>query len=366
MAPHLAAARATTLYAPACDHLGWPRGHPADGSDDEKGLKADGALSQQAVAFLDACAEEPDGDRRLALARRAYAAAPTAKKARRAYALALATSKRWGLLADLLEKWDVASTFGDGGVASRAAACGLRFASRYGAAELAAPGDVALGAAQAAAKRAGDAFFAVGHFAEAAEAYGRGVAVAAHPTLSCDRAAALVAAGDFQGALASYDAAVEANPSCWRCRWARARCAGAVAVLFGVLIYAKAQNRSANVRRRKASPSTTTTTTSAASRPRARAPRPRARPRWRTSRSSGASTFSPPSRRYARPRRPPSPRSKSGGARRKRARGRVDGRRARPTLGRRPPGPSGRTTTSSEFRETPAPPRSAGPTGKRP
>ena len=239
MAPHLAAARATTLYAPACDHLGWPRGHPADGGDDDTGQKADGALSQQAAALLDACAEEPDGDRRLA--RRAYAAAPTAKKARRAYALALATSKRWGLLADLLEKWDVASTFGDGGVASRAAACGLRFASRYGAAELAAPADVALGAAQASAKRSGDAFFAVDHFAEAAEAYGRGVAVAAHPTLSCDRAAALVAAGDFQGALASYDAAVDANPSCWRCRWARARCAGAVAVLFGVLTYAKAQ-----------------------------------------------------------------------------------------------------------------------------
>ena len=107
MAPHLAAARATTLYAPACDHLGWPRGRPADGSDDETGLKADGALSQKAVALLDACAEEPDGDRRLALARRAYAATPRAKKARRAYALALATSKRWGLLADLLEKWDL-------------------------------------------------------------------------------------------------------------------------------------------------------------------------------------------------------------------------------------------------------------------
>ena len=242
MAPHAVAARTTALYAPCEDELNsWPRGRPADGSDDDYGLKADGALSQQAAALLDACAAEPDGDRRLTLARRAYAAAPTAQKARRAYALALATSKRWGLLADLLEKWDVASTFGDGTVESRAAACGLRFASRYGAAELTAPGDVALGAAQAAAKRAGDAFFAVGHFIEAAEAYGRGVAVAAHPTLSCDRAAALVAAGDFQGALASYDSAVDANPSCWRCRWARARCAGAVAVLFGVLIYAKAQ-----------------------------------------------------------------------------------------------------------------------------
>ena len=242
MAPHAQAARATALYAPCGDELNtWPRGRPADGSDDDYGLKADGALSQKAAELLDASDAEPDGDRRLAFARRAYAAAPTAKKARRAYALALATSKRWGLLADLLEKWDVASTFGDGSVESRAAACGLRFASRYGAAELAAPADVALGAAQASAKRSGDAFFAVGHFAEAAEAYGRGVAVAAHPTLSCDRAAALVAAGDFQGALASYDAAVDANPSCWRCRWARARCAGAVAVLFGVLIYAKAQ-----------------------------------------------------------------------------------------------------------------------------
>ena len=242
MAPHELAARGTALYAPCDDEKNsWPRGRPADGSDDAYGLKANGALPQKAAAFLEACDAEPDGDRRLALARRAYAAAPTAKKARRAYALALATSKRWGLLADLLEKWDVASTFGDSGVASRAAACGLRFASRYGAAELAAPADVALGAAQASAKRSGDAFFAVGHFAEAAEAYGRGVAVAAHPTLSCDRAAALVAAGDFQGALASYDAAVEANPSCWRCRWARARCAGAVAVLFGVLIYAEAQ-----------------------------------------------------------------------------------------------------------------------------
>ena len=242
MAPHLAAARATTLFTRCSDEIdSWPRGHPADGGDDETGLKADGALSQKAAELLDASDAEPDGDRRLAFARRAYAAAPTAKKARRAYALALATSKKWGLLAEILGTWDIETTFGDGGVASRAAACGLRFASRYGAAELAAPGDVALGAAQAAAKRAGDAFFAVGHFAEAAEAYGRGVAVAAHPTLSCDRAAALVAAGDFQGALASFDAAVDANPSCWRCRWARARCAGAVAVLFGVLIYAKAQ-----------------------------------------------------------------------------------------------------------------------------
>ena len=140
MAPHAAAARGTALYAPCEDQLNsWPRGRPADGSDADTGRKADGALSQQAAALLEACAEEPDGDLRLALARRAYAAAPTAKKARRAYALALATSKRWGLLADLLEKWDVASTFGDGTVESRAAACGLRFASRYGAAELAAP-----------------------------------------------------------------------------------------------------------------------------------------------------------------------------------------------------------------------------------
>ena len=45
------------------------------------------------------------------------------------------------------------------------------FAPVVTAAELAAPGDVALGAAQASAKRSGDAFFAVGHFAEAAEAY---------------------------------------------------------------------------------------------------------------------------------------------------------------------------------------------------
>ena len=237
MAPHAQAARGAALYAPCEDELNtWPRGRPADGSDDDYGLKADGALSQKAAELLDACDAEPDGDRRLAFARRAYAAAPTAKNARRAYALALATSKRWGLLADLLEKWDISTTFGD-------ATCGLRFASRYGAAELAAPADVALGAAQASAKRAGDAFFAVGHFAEAAEAYGRGVAVAAHPTLSCDRAAALVAAGDFRGALASYDAAVDANPSCGRCRWARARCAGAVAVLFGVLIYAQSDRR---------------------------------------------------------------------------------------------------------------------------
>ena len=118
MAPHAQAARGSTLFAPCEDELNnWPRGHPADGGDDETGLKADGALSQKAAELLEACAEEPDGDRRLALARRAYAAAPTAKKARRAYALALATSKRWGLLADLLEKWDVASTFGDSGVA---------------------------------------------------------------------------------------------------------------------------------------------------------------------------------------------------------------------------------------------------------
>ena len=41
------------------------------------------------------------------------------------------------------------------------------------AAELAAPADVARGAAQASAKRSGDAFFAVGHFAEAAEAFSR-------------------------------------------------------------------------------------------------------------------------------------------------------------------------------------------------
>ena len=103
MAPHAQAARATALYAPCGDELSnWPRGRPADGSDDDYGSKADGALSQKAAALLDACDAEPDGDRRLALARRAYAAAPTAKNARRAYALALATSKRWGLLADLL------------------------------------------------------------------------------------------------------------------------------------------------------------------------------------------------------------------------------------------------------------------------
>ena len=95
MAPHAQAARGSTLFAPCEDELNnWPRGHPADGSDDETGRKADGALSQKAAALLDACDAEPDGDRRLAFARRAYAAAPTAKNARRAYALALATSKR--------------------------------------------------------------------------------------------------------------------------------------------------------------------------------------------------------------------------------------------------------------------------------
>ena len=77
MAPHAQAARGAALYTPCGDELNnWPRGHPADGSDDDYGLKADGALSQKAAALLDACDAEPDGDRRLALARRAYAAAP--------------------------------------------------------------------------------------------------------------------------------------------------------------------------------------------------------------------------------------------------------------------------------------------------
>ena len=80
MAPHELAARGTALYAPCDDEKNsWPRGHPADGGDDETGLKADGALSQKAAELLDACDAEPDGDRRLALARHAYAAAPTAK-----------------------------------------------------------------------------------------------------------------------------------------------------------------------------------------------------------------------------------------------------------------------------------------------
>ena len=71
MAPHAQAARGTTLYAPCEDELNnWPRGHPADGGDDETGLKADGALSQKAAALLDACDAEPDGDRRLARAAR--------------------------------------------------------------------------------------------------------------------------------------------------------------------------------------------------------------------------------------------------------------------------------------------------------
>ena len=45
MAPHAAAARATALFTPCEDQLNnWPRGRPADGSDDDDGLKADGAL----------------------------------------------------------------------------------------------------------------------------------------------------------------------------------------------------------------------------------------------------------------------------------------------------------------------------------
>ena len=77
MAPHLAAARATTLFTRCSDEIdSWPRGHPADGGDDETGLKADGALSQKAAELLDASDAEPDGDRRLALARRAYAHQP--------------------------------------------------------------------------------------------------------------------------------------------------------------------------------------------------------------------------------------------------------------------------------------------------
>lgn len=226
------AARGAALYAPSNEDSShcWPRGRPADGGDDGNGQRADDSLSNEAAELLAACEAEPDGERRLVLARRAYDAAPRARKARRAYALTLATTRGWGRLAELLEMWDIPSTFGDDSVAARAAACCLRFASRYGAAELVAPADVALGAAQMSAKRAGDAFFAVGHFGEAAAAYGRGLAIAAHLTLACDRAAAFVEAGDFAGALASYDAAVDAYPSCWRCRWARARCACTVAV----------------------------------------------------------------------------------------------------------------------------------------
>ena len=44
MAPHAQAARTATLFAPCADELNdWPRGRPADGSDDAYGLKADGA-----------------------------------------------------------------------------------------------------------------------------------------------------------------------------------------------------------------------------------------------------------------------------------------------------------------------------------
>ena len=56
------------------------------------------ALYRKSAELLDACDAEPDGDRRLACAA-AHAAAPTAKNARRLRA-ALATSKRWGLLAE--------------------------------------------------------------------------------------------------------------------------------------------------------------------------------------------------------------------------------------------------------------------------
>ena len=55
MAPHAQAARGAALFEPCEDELNtWPRGRPADGSDDDYGLKADGALSQKAAELLDA------------------------------------------------------------------------------------------------------------------------------------------------------------------------------------------------------------------------------------------------------------------------------------------------------------------------
>ena len=298
------------------------RGHPADGSDDEKDLRRRRHRSKR--SRFDACAEEPTAT--AALAAR-DAAAPTAKKARRA-----TRSPRSGKrgLADLL-----GDDVGDGGGRPPAGRGGPRFASRYGAAE-------------SRARRRGARRGAGGREARRRRVFRRGTsprgrgdgrraAAAAHPT-SCDRAARR-----RRGRLSERwrPTTARTNPSCRRCRHA-----GAVR---GHRLAARPRPRDDNGRRRA---------------PRV-GPRARAEAAARALRTRGAQGVDFAAvgltRRDGRRRRAP-----KAAAPGKLARGRVAGRRARPTRGRRPPGSSGRTTTSSEFRETPAPPRCAGPTGKRP
>ena len=338
MAPHELAARGTALYAPCDDEkTSWPRGRPADGSDDEKGLKADGALSQQAVAFLDACAEEPDGDRRLAFARRAYAAAPTAKNARRAYALALATSKRWGLLPTscIGRRVDVRRRRRRAAARER-----LRFASRYGAAGSPRPPTWPW------ARRRRPRPRATLFCGRPLRRSGRG----ARPRRRRRRAPGCPATAPprrRRGRLSRRAGVLRRGrgrePVLLGCCWP-GRGAGAVVVLFGVLIMEAQTDRRPYAG--LASPSTTTTPTSAAST--AAAPRPLARPLWRTSRGLRRRrrrgcrfTRGRDGRRRRAPAAAPPKRARAaaGGAHDLRADG------ACRTAGR---------TTSSEFRETPA------------
>ena len=148
-----------------------------------------------------------------------------------------------------------------------------------------------------------------------------------------------------------------------RCRWAGKRVKGRRGSVRRPDL-CEGANRSTTVRRRKASPSTITTTTSAASRP---PPRPRA-VALEDSRGSGArrlfaAVAAPPRGRDGRRRRAPKRRRLL-----KRARGRVAGRRARPTLDGacpdRPVAPHARNFERRRCRGGP-PPTGKGPSDDR-
>ena len=294
----------------------WPRGHPADGSDDEKGLKADGALSQQAAALLDACEKN-----RTATAAwpRAARATPRPQRPRRRGALTRSPSRRLkgGASSPTFGKWDVASTFGDGGVAPRAARRAACASRRATAPRLAAPADVALGAAQASREALATRFspWMSSSSLEAARRSPRARwRLRTPPTLSCDRAA-VPSPRASQGALAPTDAAVHRGPRRRQRRGCEdaGRRARAAAVLGGIVAleifggneqpYAGAGRRRGALRRRRRACRKREAAEEVKQAPQAAgggtARGPRAAP--------GASTFSRPSRRYAWRRRPPSP-----------------------------------------------------------
>ena len=204
----------------------------------------------------------------------------------------------------------------------------------------------------------------VGHFAEAAGADGR--ARRSPRTRRCP-----ATAPPRSSPRATFKARWRPTTRPWtRTRPAggaagRERVRGRRAVLFGVLIYAEAQTERRPYAGARPRPRRRRRRRAPRRDPR-RAPRPRARPRWRTSRGSGASTFRR-RRGVTRGATAPSPRSKSGGARLQAcaASASTGGAHDLRSDGARPDRPVA-LRRSSEFRETPAPPRSAGPTGKGP